>query len=374
MPLLYGEVQKAFHRLQEQIMKQQEDYTIFAWRSPDLQQGMLVGALASSPSDFSKVTFSTSTEHLTSHTTQDDFRPNWRFENDQRHQDYSTLSNLGFLRNEHYRDALSTGPPEVTSRGLSITLPTMQLGDSKGPVIAWLYCESEGFLICLSLAECSADRPGLMGRHANGSLIGVGKEALPNFKSKQLLIYPNGFKWSKKSMHSPADVLRPISFERSRPRYSLRVEVQMTDKDEDYHIRSSLGLQNEDWIRLRRAPMSIGPFTVDCSSEVGSTNVIIVCYLSNQRRPWCYISEGSVEALQDEIDRQMAPHGRPASPYTKGLSDRCALLSTHMPNTVLSSVLRRLPDLGVRKYAYSVSIRAQKVEKADDWVRMHLDI
>jgi hypothetical protein len=365
MPLLYGEGQKAFYRLQEQIMKQEEDYTIFAWKSPDLQQGMLVGALASSPGDFSDISFSISTEHLTSNITRDASLPDRRFKNDLRHQDYSTLSNISFLDNDYYRDSFSTGPPEVTSRGLSITLPVMQLGNSDGPLIAWLYCVSGDFLICLSLEECSADRPDLMGRHANGALIGVTKEPVPSFDySKQLFFCPNGFKWSRKHMRSQADVLQLVSFEHSRLRYSLRVEGGMADKDNDYHIRSSLGLQGDDWIRLRRAPMSIGPFTIDCASEEGSTNVIIVCYLSHQHRPWCYISEGSVVALQEEIDRQMVPERWPPSPYTTGLSDRCALLSKHIPNTVLSSVMRRLSDLGVQKNAYSVSIRAQRVEKA----------
>ncbi|KAH8592849.1 hypothetical protein B0O99DRAFT_462265, partial [Bisporella sp. PMI_857] len=31
MPVLYGEISKAFQRLQEEILKQNEDYTLFAW-------------------------------------------------------------------------------------------------------------------------------------------------------------------------------------------------------------------------------------------------------------------------------------------------------------------------------------------------------
>ena len=371
MPLLYGEGQKAFYRLQEQIMKQQEDYTIFAWKSPNLMEAMLRGALASSPKEFSQVTFSTSTEHLTSDTPPSRASS---FAHSIQDQDYSTLSNTDFLSNEHYRDALSTGPPEVTSRGLSITLPVMQLGNSDGPIIAWLYCESNGFLICLSLAKSSEDRPGLMGRYANCMLIGVGKEALPNFKPRQLLIVPSGLYWSERSMQSLSDTTRRMIDEGFPSRYSLRAEAGMPNKDEDYHIRSSLGLQDDGWMHTRRSPMSIGPFTVNSSSGEGATNVIIVCYLSKQERPWCYISEGSVEALQDEIDRQMAPESsrQPSPPHATGLSDRCAILSKHIPNTILSSVMRRSPDPEVHRNAYIVCIRAQRVEKADDWARMHL--
>lgn len=49
MPMLYGEGEKAFTRLQEEIIKTSDDYTIFAWYS---QTRMVMGPLASSPLDF----------------------------------------------------------------------------------------------------------------------------------------------------------------------------------------------------------------------------------------------------------------------------------------------------------------------------------
>ncbi|KAI0528003.1 heterokaryon incompatibility protein-domain-containing protein [Xylaria bambusicola] len=55
MPLLYGEGEKAFIRLQEEIMKQSDDYSLFAWRShsdpdqPSVNSGRL---LAPSPAAF----------------------------------------------------------------------------------------------------------------------------------------------------------------------------------------------------------------------------------------------------------------------------------------------------------------------------------
>jgi hypothetical protein len=35
MPLLYGEGELAFVRLQEELMKVSDDYSIFAWKSKD---------------------------------------------------------------------------------------------------------------------------------------------------------------------------------------------------------------------------------------------------------------------------------------------------------------------------------------------------
>ncbi|KAL7930880.1 putative ankyrin repeat-containing protein [Trichoderma chlorosporum] len=48
MPLLYGEGERAFIRLQEEIMKISNDHSLFAWRSPDSRGGLL----ATSPDAF----------------------------------------------------------------------------------------------------------------------------------------------------------------------------------------------------------------------------------------------------------------------------------------------------------------------------------
>lgn len=48
MPLLYGEGERAFIRLQEEIMKISNDHSIFAWKSPDIRGGLL----ATSPAAF----------------------------------------------------------------------------------------------------------------------------------------------------------------------------------------------------------------------------------------------------------------------------------------------------------------------------------
>lgn len=50
MPLLYGEVQKAFRRLQEEIIRQTYDHTVFAWSS--CGDECLPGLLTSSPAAF----------------------------------------------------------------------------------------------------------------------------------------------------------------------------------------------------------------------------------------------------------------------------------------------------------------------------------
>jgi hypothetical protein len=53
MPLLYGEGDRAFLRLQEEIIKRSDDTSIFAWRDPDGDDNSYRGLLASHPSEFS---------------------------------------------------------------------------------------------------------------------------------------------------------------------------------------------------------------------------------------------------------------------------------------------------------------------------------
>ncbi|KAH7323104.1 heterokaryon incompatibility protein-domain-containing protein [Stachybotrys elegans] len=52
MPMLYGEGSKAFLRLQEEIMKQSDDQSIFAWVNLEVPPDTLHGLLADSPRDF----------------------------------------------------------------------------------------------------------------------------------------------------------------------------------------------------------------------------------------------------------------------------------------------------------------------------------
>lgn len=53
MPLLYGEGgQKAFLRLQEEIMRDSDDESLFAWKDPGIHQDTLHGLLADHPSAF----------------------------------------------------------------------------------------------------------------------------------------------------------------------------------------------------------------------------------------------------------------------------------------------------------------------------------
>ena len=54
MPMLYGEGDRAFIRLQEEIIKTTEDHSIFAWTDPDASEESHQGLLARHPSCFQR--------------------------------------------------------------------------------------------------------------------------------------------------------------------------------------------------------------------------------------------------------------------------------------------------------------------------------
>ena len=96
MPMLYGEGRDAFYRLQLEIIKQNNDHTIFAW-APSHQPYGFMGLFASSPAQFANSA---------------QFRPN----------------------TTRYRQPTTY---EMTNHGLSITIPCLT---RRGGIIALLDC------------------------------------------------------------------------------------------------------------------------------------------------------------------------------------------------------------------------------------------
>lgn len=54
MPLLYGEGERVFIGLQQEIMKDSNDESIFAWRDPDSDPQSMSGLLARHPAFFAE--------------------------------------------------------------------------------------------------------------------------------------------------------------------------------------------------------------------------------------------------------------------------------------------------------------------------------
>ncbi|KAK4462876.1 heterokaryon incompatibility protein-domain-containing protein [Cladorrhinum samala] len=134
MPLIYGEGRRAFYRLQKEIMKTTEDYTMLAWglskflsnrhHWKGVSNGMPGGEarrpLADSPNDFE--------EHN---------RSGWKYTRlyqDASHVVAGALSSPG--------PAMDDTPPLITSRGLRLTLLLRPSKTRPGDVHAYINCKT----------------------------------------------------------------------------------------------------------------------------------------------------------------------------------------------------------------------------------------
>jgi hypothetical protein len=122
MPLLYGEGSRAMIRLQEEILKRDEDHSLFLWQTS--HAFLNTGLLCDSPAYFP----------LGGVTTQSGKRI-----------PYSKLKrhrNIDFIT------------PEITGRGLRMDLLTRPWPDRDGLRLAWTFFKHEEEYVCITLGQC----------------------------------------------------------------------------------------------------------------------------------------------------------------------------------------------------------------------------
>ncbi|KAH7139758.1 hypothetical protein B0J13DRAFT_558449 [Dactylonectria estremocensis] len=148
MPLLYGEGSRAFIRLQEEIMRRGIDYSIFLWRSTDRNYGT-TGLLCDSPRHFPIEGVPTRSGKL--------------------HR-YPDITSSKF---PIFTSPANNKPPEVTPRGLQMTIHTKKLPD--GSRLAWLYQTHEERLVCIFLSPQQSDSKYHRARVGYIEIIGKGQ-------------------------------------------------------------------------------------------------------------------------------------------------------------------------------------------------------
>ncbi|VUC21040.1 unnamed protein product [Clonostachys rosea] len=216
MPLLYGEGSRSFIRLQEQIMRQEEDYSIFAWAASRQPPHLMRGLLASSPaefgdsrgslnlhasnlrrpfhdrSDLSMLDELVDQKQLVGETHDQSFQ--WRessagitlFEK-------LEITNQMEVINHDFQHSptgyVPQNPPEQTSRGLRINLPIL---DTAHPIIrlAWIQCEFNNRLLCVPLRTMGTGTYDVSYRFSPTWLVSVDKSLLPEFKLQQRIFHP----------------------------------------------------------------------------------------------------------------------------------------------------------------------------------------
>lgn len=141
MPMIYGEKEDAYIRLQEEILKTTEDYSIFAWHDHEADDESNVsskrrGILAYTPANFCPLTCQKCT------------RPrSWDYP-DLEHIQYDVFSGMEPGSNPH-RDL-----PSLSARGLKLNLPTSFSGTESEQAYVYLYCRvgPERKRLCLVLS------------------------------------------------------------------------------------------------------------------------------------------------------------------------------------------------------------------------------
>jgi hypothetical protein len=163
MPMLYGEGKRAFIRLQEEIIKQTEDYTIFSWKANILGAAHR-GIFAHSPAEFSAV------------------RPE------------RVVPRFGYPTHQ----ADQHPPPALTSRGLVLTLPIIGSRSKDNTYLGWVSCsgpqednkQGEATLLCVQLREIQS-HPRIFARISPERLEPCAIADLPLFKQQSICVLPS---------------------------------------------------------------------------------------------------------------------------------------------------------------------------------------
>ncbi|RDW63708.1 hypothetical protein BP6252_11253 [Coleophoma cylindrospora] len=234
MPMLYGEGSKAFKRLQEEILKQNEDYTLFAWSLRYDCSPLLTGILASSPADFSKsvpmnlqkpmpadyigkldelrvkrdrLNDESEREEITNLIEKikrltvkmaEDPVPLFPYEisYEKNYDKLTSIDQLSLTKNNWTRKfpaslAPMRDPPQQTSRGLRISLPVKVSKDNSSPSMAWLYCFLEERPVCIFIDQPKSSA-NLYGRQNSSWLVTVAPDQLEEFQVTEIYMHPSG--------------------------------------------------------------------------------------------------------------------------------------------------------------------------------------
>jgi hypothetical protein len=173
MALLYGEGHRAFLRLQEEILRIDEDYTLFAW-DVNSSTGSL---LASSPWQFH--TFMPRSDLLF-----DELKDPTQLH------DRNNLSRTPFSLLPPPHDSR---PPQVTSRGIHVTLPILHYQENTwhGFIAVMRIVPNQTYLLCVRLSQIGNgdNRYEKIYRH-QGSLVLLPKNVLDEFRYSSIYVNP----------------------------------------------------------------------------------------------------------------------------------------------------------------------------------------
>ena len=204
MPLLYGERHKAFYRLQEEIMKQDDDQSLFAWTvdDPDASKGH--GLLADSPGAFARSG-----------------------------------------RIKPYHSIANTIPRSISSKGVSLALSLLHEIESQFPAPV-----NYGVLECYEVDKIEHGRPAVYLKLVNSS-------GADNHYTR---IRPNDLHWVQQYTEPTEIVVRPLNMLLDRPKFTkatllhftqIRNDVEYVYADGSSELHLELQPNEEHWFTPR---------------------------------------------------------------------------------------------------------------------------
>ncbi|KAG8670090.1 hypothetical protein FPOAC2_09429 [Fusarium poae] len=383
MPLLYGEGPKSFLRLQEQILKQEEDYSIFAWtlqqdNGPVSHYVRATGFLAWSPAQFSKYAPTRTSipfrgqkpQSSVGHTSGEPFREASGNET----QIYQVLQQKDYERMFRSFDSIKAmrtapNPPELTSRGLRVSLPIMTPTSHSLPALslAWLFYEVQDLLICVFLDHNQETLAQVHCRAESTCLVGVPKSLLNRFESTELFIHPSGYFADNNNGYSP-------TFLFSSKRVKLLLKIQSTEK---CSLHVVLAYPNDEWMK-RDMSMHDSSFRVlwVCCTQGSQSSLFRIDFTISSDNASCSIRElpdSQTSGKMDEVRKSALL--RACAQYRKSFlahADRSVKRSVRLPGTVFSAVLNRKPTSKDNLVVYEMTVDARDVVKCPSWVQLSL--
>lgn len=359
MPLLYGEGTRSFIRLQEQILQQEEDYSIFTWTLEAHLGECLWGVLASSPLQFAN------SSRLAFHPPSflDKFNDDWArksiaykalesmpqdlTEDGQdevsllpyqpvRLRDYKRLSQQAFHHSVSSFELIPSEPPQITSRGLRLTLPVKREEDASLPALAWIYCELDDRLLCLALHPSSGDSSAQEARYNSAWLVGVDKSILREFRLEKIFCHPAG-QVGVDNQGIKSSVVSPSHDSPAR----LRIVLQSTAIEVvDCWPPKLLG---KDEIFLYNSENRVGIVDCKCMLDDYSSD-FYVCFGIFDGKPWCTIvseSKHEPEVKRESVIGIGAKYSMEYISKLSAFSDRTSMLSSQIPNMVFTTLIRK---------------------------------
>ncbi|KAL4727587.1 hypothetical protein ACLX1H_004270 [Fusarium chlamydosporum] len=385
MPLLYGEGPKSFLRLQEQILRQEEDYSIFAWtlrQDNDLVSRFAhaTGFLAWSPSQFSKKVTNDiqppyckrgqGDQEVKSHASPQSSRDIPQHERPI----YQALTQNDYARMFRSFDSIKAmrtapNPPELTSRGLRISLPIMALMNNSlpAPSLAWLFYEVQDLLVCVFLDHNRETLTQIHCRQESTCLVGVPKSFLKRFESTELFIHPSGYFADSNAAYSPSPVFS-----------SKRVKVSLKMKSSgNSFLGAVLAYPNDDWMK-RETSIHESLFRVlwvHCTRGPQSSLFRIDFTISSENAS-CSIRELPDSQASDKMDEsRKSALFRACVQYKKSFlahTDRAVKRSVRIPGTVFSAAFHRKPTSNDNFVIYEMRVDTWDVAKCPSWVQLSL--